>query len=145
MQMGKNKEFEMERNIIEKCFGNLEDNALNAFAHSCAKLIVKESFEKIVSGNFEMPSNSDMEEMIDKALEWDFDEDKAAAEIKRNYPAWNEAQVYDEVDKLVDIYEEERSNHLDSIIKATVIACQNMVKELQKRPKPKKWFLKLVA
>jgi hypothetical protein len=96
-------------------------------------LIVKESFEKIVSGNFEMPSNTDMEEMIDKALEWDFDEDKAAAEIKRNYPVWSEAQVYDEVDKLVDIYEDERSNHLDSIIKATIIACQNMVEELQKK------------
>ncbi len=133
MQMGKNKKFEMERNIIERCFGNLEVNALNAFAHSCAKLIVKESSEKIASGDFEMPSNSDMEEMIDKALEWDFDEDKAAAEIKRNYPAWSEAQVYDEVDKLVDIYEDERSSHLESIIKATVLECQNMVKELQKK------------
>ena len=73
-----------------------------------------------------------MEEMIDKALEWDFDEDKVAAENKRNYPDWSEEQVYDEVDKLADIYEDERSNHLDSIIKAMVIACQNMVKELQK-------------
>ncbi len=78
-----------------------------------------------------MPSNSAMEEMINKALEWDFNEDKAAAEIKRNYPAWNEAQVYDEVDKLVDIHEDERSNHLDSMFKATIIACQNMVEELQ--------------
>ena len=133
MQTAKNKKFEMERNIIERCFGNLEVNALNAFAHSCAKLIVKESFEKIASGDFEMPSNTDMEEMIDKALEWDFDEDKVAAEIKRNYPGWLEEQVYDEVDKLADIYEDERSNHLESIIKATVIACQNMVKELQKK------------
>jgi hypothetical protein len=133
MQTTKNKKFEIERNIIEKCFGNLEVNALNAFAHSCAKLIVKESFEKIVSGNFEMPSNADMEEMIDKALEWDFDEDKVAAEIKRNYPAWSEERVYDEVDKLADIYEDERSSHLESIIKATVLECQNMVKELQKK------------
>jgi hypothetical protein len=133
MQTTKNKKNEMERNILEKCFGNLEVNALNAFAHSCAKLVIKESSAKIASGNFEMPSNSDMEEMIDKALEWDFDEDKVAAEIKRNYPGWSEEQVYDEVDKLADIYEDERSNHLDSIIKATVIACQNMVKELQKK------------
>ena len=133
MQTVKNKKFEMERNIIEKCFGNLEVNALNAFAHSCAKLIVKESFEKIVSGNFEMLSNTDVEEMIDKALEWDFDEDKVAAEIKRNYPGWSEEQVYDEVDKLADIYEDERSKHLGSIIKGTVIACQNMVEELQKK------------
>ncbi len=133
MQTAKNKKLEMERNVIEKCFGNLEVNSLNAFAHSCAKLIVKESFEKIASGDFEMPSSRDMEEMIDKELEWDFDEDKVAAEIKRNYPGWSEEQVYDEVDKLGDIYEDERSNHLESIIKVTVIECQNMVKELQKK------------
>ncbi len=133
MQTAKNKKLEMERNILEKCFGNLEVNALNAFAHSCAKLIVKESSAKIASGDFEMPSNSDMEEMIDKALEWDFDEDKVAAEIKRNYPGWREEKVYDEVDKLADVYEDERSSHLESIIKATVLECQNMVKELQKK------------
>ena len=55
--------------------------------------------------------------------------DKVVAEIKRNYPSWSEEQVYDEVDRLADIYENERFNH---IIKVTVIECQNMVKELQK-------------
>ncbi len=133
MQTAKNKKLEMERNILEKCFGNLEVNALNAFAHSCAKLIVKESSAKIASGDFEMPSNTDMEEMINKAPEWDFDEDKVAAEIKRNYPGWREEKVYDEVDKLADVYEDERSSHLESIIKTTVLECQNMVKELQKK------------
>ncbi len=49
------------------------------------------------------------------------------------YPRWSEEQVYDEVDKLADIYEDERSSHLESIIKATVLECQNMVKELQKK------------
>jgi hypothetical protein len=96
-------------------------------------LIVKESSAKIVSGDFEMPSNSAMEEMISKELEWDFDEDKVAAEIKRHYPGWSEEHVYDEVDKLGDIYEDELSNHLEPIIKATVLECQNMVKELQKK------------
>jgi hypothetical protein len=131
--MGKNKKLEMERTIIEECFGNLEVYVLNAFAHNCAKLIVKESSAKIVSGDFEMPSNSAMEEMINKELEWDFDEDKVAAEIKRRYPGFSEEKVYDEVDKLGDIYEDERSNHLESIIKATVLEYQNMVKELQKK------------
>jgi len=95
----------MEINIIEKCFKNPESNNLNALSRSCAKLIVKESFEKIMSGDFEMPSNRDMEEMIDKELEWDFDEDGVVAEIKRNYPSCSEEQVYDEVDKLGDVYE----------------------------------------
>ena len=58
MQMRKDKKLEMERIIIEKCFGNIEVKALNAIAHSCANLIVKESSVKIVSGDFEMPSNS---------------------------------------------------------------------------------------
>jgi hypothetical protein len=133
--MGKDKKREMERNIIEKSFGNIEINALNALAHSCAKLIVKESSVKIISGDFEMPSNSDMGEMINNELEWIFDEDKVAAEIKRNYPGWSEEQVYDEVDKLGDIYEDERSTHLESITNATVLECQNMVKELQKKIK----------
>ncbi len=57
------------------------------------------------------------------------EEDKGVAEIKRNFPGWSEEQVYDEVDRLADIYENERFNH---IIKVTVIECQNMVKELQK-------------
>ena len=54
---------------------------------------------------------------------------KVVAEIKRNYPGGSEEQVYDEVDRPADIYENERFNH---IIKVTVIECQNMVKELQK-------------
>ena len=33
------------------------------------------------------------------------------------------------------IYEDERSNHLESITNATVLECQNMVKELQKKTK----------
>ena len=133
MQMGGNNKLEMERNIIKKCLRNLEVNSLNAFAHSCAKLIVKESSTKIVSGDFEMPSNSAMEEMIDRKLEWDFDEDKVAGEIKRNCPGWSEEQVYDEVDKLVDIYDDKRSSHFEPIIKATVLECQNMVEALQKK------------
>jgi len=133
MQMGGNNKLEMERNIIKKCLRNLEVNSLNAFAHSCAKLIVKESSAKIVSGDFEMPSNSAMEEMIDRKLEWDFDEAKVAGEIKRNCPGWSEEQVYDEVDKLVDIYDDKRSSHFEPIIKATVLECQNMVEELQKK------------
>ena len=40
------------------------------------------------------------------------EEDKVVAEIKRNYPGWSEEQVYDEVDRLADIYENERFNHI---------------------------------
>jgi hypothetical protein len=40
--------------------------------------------------------------------------DKVVAEIKRNYPGWREEQVYDEVDRLADIYENERFNHISS-------------------------------
>ncbi len=35
--------------------------------------------------------------------------------------------------KLVDIYEDKRSSHLEPITKATVLECQNMVEEFQKK------------
>ncbi len=53
--------------------------------------------------------------------------------LSATIPVWSEEHVYDEVDKLGDIYEDELSNHLEPIIKATVLECQNMVKELQKK------------
>jgi len=130
-----NTKLEMEKNILEKCFGGLEIEDLNAIAHHCAKLIVKESSEKIVSGDFEIPSRNDIEQMVNKEFKWNFNEDKVVADIKHNYPTWSDEQVYDEVDKLEDMYEDERSIKIESIIKATVKECQRLWKIYKKRPK----------
>ncbi len=110
----------MEKNIIKKCFGGLKAEDLDTTAYNCAKLIVKNSYEKIVSGDFEMPSSSDIEQMLNKELNWNFDEDKVVAEIKHNYPTWSDERVYDEVDKLDDMYEDERSNKVEPIVETTV-------------------------
>ena len=90
-------------------------------------LIVKESSEKIVSGDFEMPSHAAIEKLINKELKWDFDEERIVADIKQYFPFWNEGKVYDEVDFLDDRYEDERLKQLDFIIKTTVKECQKMV------------------
>ena len=73
--------------------------------------------------------------MISKELGWNFNEDKVFADIKHNYPTWSDEMVYDEVDKLEDIYEDERSIKIESIIKATVKESQNLVEELRKEVK----------
>ncbi len=125
----------MERKIIGKCFVTLDVDGLNAIVHNCAKLIIKDSYEKIVSGDFEMPNRSDIEQMISKELGWNFNEDKVFADIKHNYPTWSDEMVYDEVDKLEDIYEDESSIKIESIIKATVKESQNLVEELRKEVK----------
>ena len=130
-----NKKLEMEKNIIKKCFGGLETENLDTIAYNCAKLIVKNSYEKIVSGNFEMPSSSDIGQMLNKELKWNFDEDKVVADIKHNYPTWSDEHVYDEVDKLDDMFEDECSIKIESIIKATVQECQRLVEEIQKEVK----------
>jgi hypothetical protein len=130
-----NKKLEMEKNILEKCFGGLEIEDLDVIAHNCAKLIVKESYEKIVSGDFKMPSRNDIKQMLNKELKWNFDEDKVVADIKNNYPTWSDEQVYDEVDKLDDMHEDERSIKIESIIKATVKECQRLVEDIQKEAK----------
>ena len=130
-----NKKLEMEKNVIEKCFGGLETEDLNTIAYNCAKLTVNDSYEKIVSGDFERPSSSDIEQMLKKELKWNFDEDIVVAEIKHNYPTWSDERVYDEVDKLDDMVEDERSIKIESIIKATVQECQRLVEEIQKEVK----------
>ena len=123
------------KNIIEKCFGGLETEDLNTIAYNCAKLIVKNSYEKIVSGDFERPSSSDIEQMLNKELKRNFDEDTIVAEIKHNYPTWSDERVYDEVDKLDDMFEDERSIKIESIIKSTVQEYQRLVEEIQKKVK----------
>ncbi len=75
----------MEKNIIKKCFGGLETEDLDAIAYACAKLIVKNAYEKIMSGDFEMPSSNDIEQMLNTELGWNFDEDKVVADIKHNF------------------------------------------------------------
>ena len=135
MQMSTNRQLEMERNIIKKCFRNLEISELTTIARNCAKLIVDNSVENIRSGDFKMPSRSDIEEIIKKEIGWDFDEEKIAAAIRDTYSGWNEERVDDEVDKLDDMFEEERSNTVDSIIKTTVKECQSFVAEMRKEVK----------
>ncbi len=135
MPTAKNKRLEMERSIIEKCCRKLGVDELNTIAQNCAKSIINRSFEKIVSDAFEMPSHSDIGEMIRKDLDWDFDEEKVVADIKHAYSGWDEGLVYTELDKLDDIYEEECSRQLEPIIKTTVKACLAMVEALQKEGK----------
>ena len=130
-----NKKLEMEKNILEKCFGGLEIEDLNAIAHHCAKLIVKKKKKKIVSGDFEIPSRNNIEQMINKEFKRNFNEDKVVADIKHNYHIWSDEQVYDEVDKLEDMYEDERPIKIESIIKATVKECQRLIEDIQKEAK----------
>ena len=130
-----NKKLEMEKNIIKKCFGGLETGDLDAIAHNCAKLIVKKSYKKIISGDFKMPSRNDIEQMLNKELGWNFNEDKVFADIKRVNPTWSGERIYDEVDKLEDIYEDERSNKVEPIVETTVKECLIMVEELRKEVK----------
>jgi hypothetical protein len=50
---------------------------------------------------------------------------EGVAEIKRNYPGGSEEQVYDEVDRLSDIYENARFNH--------TILCRKRIFSYRKR------------
>ena len=89
MSTAKSKRLEMERSIIEKCCRKLGVDELDTIAQNCAKSIINSSLEKIVSGGFEMPSHSDIGEMIRKDLGWDFDEEKVVTDIKHR---WSQMQ-----------------------------------------------------
>ncbi len=76
-----------------------------------------------------------LREVEDVLKRMNFDEDKVVAEIKHNYPTWSDERVYDEVDKLDDIYEDKRSNKVEPIVETTVKECLTMVEKLQKEVK----------
>ncbi len=135
MQMINTKLHNMEKNIVTKYCGDLEDNKYNSIVHSCAKSIIKNSYEKIMTDNFELPSRNHITKEIIEKLDWHFDEEKVATEIKNTYTSWDDDQIYIEVDKIDDLFEEKCSKQIESIFQAILIECKSIVNKLQKNTK----------
>ncbi len=133
MQMINNKLHNMERNIVNKCCGDLEDNKFNAIVHICAESIVKDSPEKIMTTNFKLSSRNHITKKIIKELDWHFDEDKVATEIKNTYASWDDDQIYTEVDKIDDLIEEKCSKQIEFLFKEIIIECRRIVKAFNQK------------
>jgi len=73
----------------------------------CAKQIVREAFNEILAGTYEVPSLEEMEAVLERNFDYTFDEYKAIQKIKRSHLDWGETQVTDELDRKRMHYENE--------------------------------------
>ena len=93
-------------------------------AKRCAQQIVKEFFQDILIGEFEIPSQAEMESYLLENIDHGFDEYQATKKIQRSRPEWGEEQIVGELEKRKRLYEKELHDDLK-------IASQNAVNEIE--------------
>ncbi len=127
-----NIRIQMQKNIIENCFTNKNSDSLVTLSTKVSKMkIVKTFFDGIKSINLDVLSTDDIESMIEKKSEWMFDEEKVMKKIEQTFPGWNKDRVYEEVDKLEEMYEKECAQRIDAIREKTIKNCKSIIKELE--------------
>ena len=90
----------------------------------CARQIVKESFNRILAGTYEIPSLEEMKFFLEQNFYHSFDEYQITQKIKRSHPEWNKEQVLEEVEKQKRRYENELRVNLR-------IAALNTIEEIE--------------
>ena len=71
--------------------------ACSTGAINCAKQIVREAFNDILCGNFNIPSHKEMEDLLKDCIDYDFDEYQQKNKIIAQHPSWDDVQINDEV------------------------------------------------
>lgn len=122
----------MQKNIIEKCFTNKNSESMIAAATKASKMqIVDSFFDRVKSINLDVISANDIENMIENKMNWKFDEDAVVRHIEQTFPGWNKDRVYEEVDRLEDMYEKEIEKRIEEIRKTILKNCKNIISQLK--------------
>ena len=90
----------------------------------CAQQIVKESFADILIGEFQVPSQDQIEFYLFQNIDYAFDEYQVKKKIQRSHLQWSEDRINDELEKQKRRYEAEFRNNLK-------VAAQNAVNEVE--------------
>jgi HAMP domain-containing protein len=90
-----------------------------------ARQIVRESFDRILAGTYQIPLLEEMTAILEKNFQYSFDEYKVKQRIKRLHWDWNKAQVMDELERQRRLYENELRVNLR-------VAALNTIDEIEK-------------
>jgi len=90
----------------------------------CARHIIKESFADILIGEFQVPSQDQMESYLFKNIDYGFDEYQVKKKIQRSNLKWSEDRINDELEKHKRRHEKEFRHNLK-------VAAQNAVNEAE--------------
>ncbi len=97
----------------------------------CAQQIVKESFADILIGEFQAPSQDQMESYLLENIDHEFNEYQAKKKIQRSHLKWSEDRINDELEKQKRRYEKEFRNNLRVAVQDAVNEVENLVGSLK--------------
>ena len=86
--------------------------ACSAGAKSCARQTIVEAFSDVLCGNFETPSQKEMENFLKDFIEYSFDEYQVKRKITAKHPGWDEELLANEVYRLKMRYDNKYRENL---------------------------------
>jgi len=98
---------------------------------SYAKQIVKESFSDILTGEFQVPSQDQIESYLLENIDHEFSEYQVKKKIQRSHLQWSEDRINDELEKQKRRYEKEFRNNLKVAAQEAVNEIENLVGSLK--------------
>jgi hypothetical protein len=99
-------------------------------AKICARHIVRESLDEILSGNYEVPSPHEMIHILRKGFEHPFDEFMTRRKIKKSHLDWSEDQIDAEIELQKRRFENELSVNLQVAAINAIGEIENLILSL---------------
>jgi hypothetical protein len=127
--MNMEKDESLTEKILGDC-GHLTESNLKTIARTCAKITVSENFEKICCDRFQIPPESELEDLVVEEMKRVFDENVIEV-IERDHPDWSEEKIDAELDRLEKLFATEHEEQKVAITQTTVKELQKRVKALQ--------------
>jgi hypothetical protein len=100
----------------------------SAGAKNCARQIVHEAFNDILSEKFIIPSQKKMENILKDFIDYDFDEYQKNKKVKAKNPSWEDEQVNDEVYKLKMRHDKEYQGNLRQAASQAISEIENLLR-----------------
>ncbi|MFC1811460.1 hypothetical protein ACFL03_02085 [Thermodesulfobacteriota bacterium] len=97
----------------------------------CAQQIVKEFFNDILIGEYQIPSLREMEFFLKENIDYAFDDYQATKKIVRSHPHWSSEQISDELERQKMRYENQYRTNLKTAAQNAVEEVENHVKSLR--------------
>ena len=114
--------------------------AYSADAKKCAQQIVLEAFNDILCGDFDIPSQGQMENFLKDVIEYSFDEYKVKNEIRSSHKYWEKEQVNNEVYRLKMKSEKKYRDDLIQAASEAITEIESLISSLNENIK--KWKIK---
>ncbi len=98
-----------------------------------AQRIVKSSFNEILTGKFQVPSQEELEIFIkDNFFYESFDEYQMLKRIRDFHPGWSEAEIADEFERQKRKHDRDNRDSLKRFAKGTIEEIENLIKNLDR-------------